>query len=146
MRKYGSLKILWRATNHQVCPPKHKILTHPLIWQFFIKYKSQCSLQFMKHDFLLLQTASNSTPRLQGFRPQQAQDSKLLVSLMQWQICFPSGWSGSEIDCTVIVDLPKWAIHYHKVASSNMSCLEAPEGFFQIAYEGDFRFLCTVTF
>jgi hypothetical protein len=28
--------------------------------------------------------------------------------------------------------------NYRKVASSNMSCLEAHAGFFQIAYEGDF--------
>ena len=35
---------------------------------------------------------------------------------------------------------------YRKVASSNTSCLEAHADFFQIAYEGDFRVLCTVTF
>ena len=33
-----------------------------------------------------------------------------------------------------------------KVASSNTSLLEAHAGFFQIAYEGDFRSLCAVTF
>ena len=36
--------------------------------------------------------------------------------------------------------------NYRKVMSSNTSHLEAHEGFFQIAYEGDFRSLCTVTF
>ena len=41
---------------------------------------------------------------------------------------------------------------YRKVASSNTYRLEAHAGiagiagFFQIAYEGDFRSLCTVTF
>ena len=36
---------------------------------------------------------------------------------------------------------------YCKVASSNMSLLEAHAGaLFQVAYEGDFRSLCTVTF
>ena len=34
--------------------------------------------------------------------------------------------------------------NYRKVASSNTSRLEAHAGFFQIAYEGDFQFLCTV--
>ena len=35
---------------------------------------------------------------------------------------------------------------YNKVASSNMSHLEAHAGFFQIAYEGDFLSLCTLSF
>ena len=35
---------------------------------------------------------------------------------------------------------------YSKVAGSNMSRLEGHTGFFQIAYEGDFRSLCTVIF
>ena len=35
---------------------------------------------------------------------------------------------------------------YRKVASSNTSRLEAHAGYFQIAYEGDFLFLCTLTF
>ena len=35
---------------------------------------------------------------------------------------------------------------YCKVSSSNTSRLEAHAGFFQIAYEGDFQYLCTVTF
>ena len=35
---------------------------------------------------------------------------------------------------------------YREIASSNTSRLEAHVGFFQIAYEGDFRSLCTVTF
>ena len=36
-------------------------------------------------------------------------------------------------------------LKYCKVKSSNTSCLEANDGFLQIAYEGDFRSLCTVT-
>ena len=40
---------------------------------------------------------------------------------------------------------PKFHV-YRKVASSNMSCLEAHAGFFQFADEGDFRSLFTVTF
>ena len=35
---------------------------------------------------------------------------------------------------------------YRKVASSDPSRLEAHAGFFQIAYEGDFGSLCTLTF
>ena len=35
---------------------------------------------------------------------------------------------------------------YIKIASSNTSRLEAHVDFFQIAYEGDFQSLCTVTF
>ena len=37
-------------------------------------------------------------------------------------------------------------LKYCKVASSSMSRLEAHAGFFQIAYEGDFWSLRTVTF
>ena len=53
--------------------------------------------------------------------------------------------------CQILVDQQKIYIHrldefkgyskfiktYHKVKNSNMSCLEAHEGFFQIAYEGE---------
>ena len=41
---------------------------------------------------------------------------------------------------------PALVYMYRKVASSNTSRLEAHAGLFQIAYEGDFRSLCTLTF
>ena len=47
-----------------------------------------------------------------------------------------------------LFSLLPWAAQteYHKVESSNTSHLEAHAGFFQITYDGDFWFLCTVTF
>ena len=44
------------------------------------------------------------------------------------------------------MNLRKPIFTYHKVASSDTSFLKAHAGFFQIAYEGDFWPLCTVTF
>ena len=44
------------------------------------------------------------------------------------------------------IDCKDFWTKYRKVVSSNTFCLEAHAGFFQIAYEGDFRSLCTVTY
>ena len=46
------------------------------------------------------------------------QDSKLLASLMYWYICFPLGWSGAEIKCTVHVALPKRPINQFNLVAS----------------------------
>ena len=59
------------------------------------------------------------------------------------------GWPPAIQWCAIINGQRKFLCNnsmYHKVASSNTSRLGAHAGLFQIAYERDFRSLCTVTF
>ena len=59
-----------------------------------------------------------------------------------WQLFSRSSSESLEVVSSIMTSVEE----YRKVASSNTSCLEAHADFFQIAYEGDFRSLCTVTF
>ena len=106
----------------------HKLLQFNLLCAVE-SYSNKPNLTTIFSSFLYFMNIDwNSVLKVLGNRLKQGKKTRILATYQA---------------CHLIYQLK---ISYHKVASSNMSCFRSTFRLFQIAYEADFRSLCTVTF